>query len=173
MPDIMKIVRDGVTIEVNDAFIASLDAKITKLSTDLATANTTIGTLTADVSTKAGEIAALTAKLKDADLTPAKLDAAVSARAIVIDAAKKILPTLDATGKTDAEIRKLAVDAKLPGHTLDDNGILGAFAALAATADPLASAIRDHKPNPSGEKMVKDAYAEMVAHLTNPDKKAA
>lgn len=173
--DVLKIIRDGVTIEVNDAFIASLDGKITKLTADLAAANTSIGTLTATVSTRDGEITVLKSQLTDATLTPAKLDAAVAARALVVDAAKLILPTLDATGKTDAEIRKLAVTAKLGdvAATMNDDAINGAFNALAVTTDGVRDAVRGFKAPTDGAKRVADAHAAMVRGLTHPNEKTA
>ena len=171
------ITFDGISIEVTDQAaqaIEKLQGQVAAITADQTALNTQIGTLTATVATKDGEIAALKSKLTDAELTPAKLDAAVAARAQVVDAAKKILPTLDATGKTDAEIRKLAVDAKLPGHTLDDNGIAGAFAALSAVSDPVRDAVRNAPIVANdGDQKVKDAHAAMVRRMTHPDEKAA
>lgn len=143
---LFKIIRDGVTIEVNDAYIATLDTKIATLTSDIAGLNTQVGTLTATVSTKDGEIAALKQKLTDAEMTPAKLDAAVKARAAVVDAAKEIAPTLDTAKLSEAEIRKAVVDAKLPNHGLDDNGVAGAFAALiVAPRDNLRDSVLANK----------------------------
>lgn len=146
MPDLVKIVRDGIPVEVtNDAktIIDGLDAKIKKLTDDLAAANTQVGTLTATVSTKDGEIAALNSKLTDAALTPAKLDAAVAARAKIVDAAKLIKADIAIDGKTDAEIKRAAVAAKLgdAAAAMDDAAINGAFAVLAVTKDGLAQAL--------------------------------
>lgn len=169
MPEIKltQIVRDGVPVEVNDAakiIIEALDAK-------LAAASTQVGTLTATVSTKDGEIAALKTQLADAAMTPAKLDAAVAARAKVIADAKRVFPAIVTDGKTEAVIRKEAVTHKIAdAATMDDNAIIGAFAALAATSTntTLADAINGIKPAPEAAKVVADARAEMVAHLVNP-----
>ena len=64
MPDIKltQIVRDGVPVDVNDAAKIIIDA----LDAKLAAANTQIGTLTATVSTKDGELAALRQQVADA-----------------------------------------------------------------------------------------------------------
>lgn len=177
-----KIVRDGVPVEVNDdakIIIDGLDAKITKLTADLAAANTTIGTHVATIATKDGEIAALNAKLGDATLTPAKLDAAVAARAKVVDAAKKILPTIDATGKTDAEIRRLAVAAKLgdAAAAMTDDGVIGAFTVLAASdtaaPDPIRDALRTVVPLGDARAKAEAAYQAHVKELREAHKKTA
>lgn len=175
------ITFDGLPLEVTDAAEAAINKLLTstaKLTADLATANTQVGTMTATVATKDGEIVALKAQLADAALTPAKLDAAVAARAKVIDAAKAIAPTLDATGKTDAEIRKMAVVARLGDAAtanLDDNGIAGAFAALSITTDKVRDTVlgRPAYTADDGDKRVREAHAAMVEGLKNPGKKAA
>lgn len=94
-------------------------------------------TMTADRDRLAGEVAALTAKLADAEITPAKLQAMVDARASVIATAKRIAPAVVTDGKTDAEIRKAAVVARLgdAAAALNDDAIAGAFTALVPTAD--------------------------------------
>lgn len=177
MPDakLTTIVRDGVPVEVNDSAKIIIDA----LDVKLADANKQVGTLTASVSTKDGEIAALRQQIADAAMTPAKLDAAVAARATLIDAAKRVFPAIVADGKTDAAIRKEAVTHKLgdAAAPLDDNAIIGAFTALAASvtsdASPTADALRGIVPKPDAVKVVTDARAEMIAHLKNPTAKAA
>lgn len=173
----VNIVLDGVshTVQLEDAaaiLVSQLQTKLTDAATALTTAQTQIGTLTASVSTKDGEIAGLTAKLADAAITPAKLDAAVAERAKVIDAAKKIFPALVSDGKTLADIRKEAVTHKIAdAATMADAAIDGAFAALSATVaatDTMADGLRTMTPSPQGEKVVTDARAEMIANLKNP-----
>jgi hypothetical protein len=125
----------------------------------------------AAVSTKDGEIAVLTQKLKDAELTPAKLDAAVAARGAVVADAKRIAgDALVVDGKTDDQIRREAVNAKLgdAAKDLDEKGIVGAFVALArdtAPADPLRRVITN------GSTTVGDAsataYDEMRQGIEN------
>jgi len=114
-----------------------LQAKVGTLTADLATANTTI-------QTKDGEIVALTAKLADAEVTPAKLQQLADARADVIAKAKILAPTLATDGKTDAEIRKAAVTAKLGDAAKDmaDAAIEGAFIAFTKDAKPAASGVQ-------------------------------
>lgn len=167
MPDIKltQIVRDGVPVDVNDAakiVIDGLDAK-------LAAANVQIGTLTATVSTKDGEIAALRTQLADAAITPAKLDAAVAARAKVIDAAKRIFPAIVTDGKTDAAIRKEAVVHKMAdAATMDDNAIFGAFSALAASAT-----VTDNKTADAVRTIVPTADAMTAAKAAQDKRREA
>jgi hypothetical protein len=143
---------DGISVEMSDTAIQVVQKVLGQLNdakTEAADANTKIGELTAAVSTKDGEIAVLKQQVTDAAMTPAKLDAAVQARAAVISDAKAIAgKELVTDGKTDDEIRKAAVTAKLGDKAtgLDDAGIKGAFHALAAAvakADPVRDAIRD------------------------------
>lgn len=179
------ITFDGLPLETTDAGEAAINKLLAKLN-DAATTKTAletrVGELTATVATRDGEIVALKANLADAAMTPAKLDAAVTARALVVDAAKKIAPTLDATGKTDAEIRKIAVISKLGDAVagkMSDAEISGAFAGLAvavATTDSVRDAVRggivpQNTNFADGDKKVADAHADMVRGLTHPGEK--
>lgn len=145
-----KVTVDGITVEMSDTaaqVVAKVQQQIKDVQTALDAANAKNDELVATVSTKDGEIAALKKQLDDATLTPAKLDAAVQARAAVIKDAKAIAgETLVVDGKTDAEIRRAAVVAKLgdDAKAMDDAAIGGAFRVLAKTpssADPLRQAL--------------------------------
>jgi hypothetical protein len=106
------------------------------LTADLATANTTI-------QTRDGEIVALNAQLKDAEVTPERLQQLADARAKVIEDAKAIDPKVVTDGKTDAEIKKAAVTARLGDAAKDmaDAAIDGAFRALVGST-PVTDAVR-------------------------------
>jgi len=171
------ILVDGHSVEVSDAAeiaIANLNAKLAdaaKVTADLATANTTISTLTASVSAKDGEIAVLKQAVADATITPAKLDQLVADRTAVVDAATKIFPALDAKGKTTEAIRKEAVSHKLgdAAKTMDDAAIGGAFAALSAqvgATDTMRDGIA--QITPASPNIATDARAKMIADMTNP-----
>lgn len=143
------ITVDGIPVETTDAgatVIATLQGRIADAGTAATAANTQIGALTATISTKDGQIAALTAQLADAAMTPAKLDAAVTARAgVVADARKFAGATLAVDGKSDAEIRRAAVAVKLGdavAASMDDAGVTGAFTAFATVAAPAHDALR-------------------------------
>lgn len=157
-----QVVVDGITVELSDMaaqvvskFLAdheALKAAKAKAEKDLADAQTAHKTA---IEAKDGEIAGLNTKLTDAELTPAKLDAAVAARAKVIGDARKIAgDKLVADGKTDVEIRRAAVVAKLgdaAAKDMSDAAIEGAFRALvpadgrATGADPLRGAMQDQQ----------------------------
>jgi len=150
----MKItIGDAKDVDLTDG--AAVALSVGTLNAALADAQTKVGTLTADlatattaVQTKDGEIAALTQQVKDAEITPEKLQKLADARADVIGKAKSLAPAIVTDGKTDAEIRKEAVTAKLGDAAKDmaDAAIEGAFIAFtkdAAPADPLRATIID------------------------------
>lgn len=134
---VMKtMVIDGITVEVGDGNATEVIQKhIKDLSDKLTAAQGQVASLTAThatvVTTKDGEIAKLTTdlgtsvakvttlekQLTDSALTPAKIDALVADRAVVATKAKVAMgdkvSTLVIDGKTDDEIRKQVVDAKI------------------------------------------------------------
>jgi hypothetical protein len=181
----MKItIGDAKDVDLSDG--AAVALAVGALNTSLADAQTKVGTLTADLATattsiqaKDGEIAALNAKLADAEVTPAKLQALADARAEVIGKAKTIAPNIVTDGKTDAEIRKEAVTAKLGDAAKDmaDAAIEGAFVAFTKDAK-----VEDNGVQPLGSPVVTtdaaskdatDARASMIADMLNPGAKAA
>lgn len=141
----MKItIGDAKDVDLSDG--AAVALAVGALNTSLADAQKSVGTLTADLSTanttiqtKDGEIAALNAKLKDAEVTPEKLQFLADARADVIGRAKTLAPAIVTDGKPDAIIRKEAVQAKLGDAAKDmsDAAIEGAFVALTKDAKPV------------------------------------
>lgn len=165
----MKItIGDAKDVDLSDG--AAVALAVGALNTSLADAQTKVGSLTADlatantaIQTKDGEIAALKQQVKDAEVTPAKLQALADARADVITKAKTLAPTLATDGKTDAEIRKEAVTAKLGDAAKDmaDAAIEGAFIAFTKDAKPAAPGIQ-----PLGSPViVGDAAAKETAAL--------
>lgn len=176
---------DGHTVELSDAAIiavSGLQKNLGTLTADNLTLSTSLQTANTVIQTKDGEIAALKQKLADAELTPAKLDAAVNARSKVVGDAKKIAgEALVVDGKTDAEIRRAAVGSKLgdAANALSDEAIAGAFAYMAADAapaDPLRQAITTGlKANDANSlKALRDkALADRNAHLTGAHRQTA
>lgn len=164
----VKITIDGAshTVELSDAaaiLVGQMQTAIDRQATELATAQTAVGTLTAQVSTKDGEIAGLNQKLKDA--LAVDLDTMLADRETVVAAAKILMPTIDAKGKTVDAIRKEAVTAKLgdAAKDMDDNAIMGAFTALTATAD--TDTLRDGLRN-LNTTVTNDAHAGYLARMT-------
>lgn len=111
-----KIMFDGIEIEVTDQGAQAIQkltdqlnastAQITKLQADHTAA---LAAKDSDLAKKDAEIDALKGKVLDA----AALDAAVTARADLLAVAKAIVPDLDTTGKSAADIRKMVVTKKL------------------------------------------------------------
>lgn len=167
-----QVTIDGITVEMSDTaeqVVSKVQDRLAKATADLQTAQTALTEAQTTLQAKDGEIVALKQQLKDAELTPARLDAAVAARAAVIADARKIAgDKLVVDGKTDAEIRRAAVAAKLGdavAKDMADAAIEGAFRALvpagqgggagAARPDPLRAAIGDQQP-------VNDARSEAL-----------
>lgn len=162
----VKMTFDGVPFAVADATAEAVVNKIIqardaaeKLANERAAE---VANLTKDRDTLTGEKVALEQKVKDAEITPAKLQEMADARAKVIAAAKVIAPNIVTDGKTDAEIRKEAVAAKLgdAATALNDDAVTGAFAAMTAgavqTADGVATVIG------GGLSNVNDAAADFA-----------
>ncbi len=146
---IMKqVIIDGVPVDVaTEQGAAIVDRHVSKLERKLKDAKTERETALADaakasqliadaknvVETKDGEIAALKQKLKDAEITPEKLDVMVKDRMAVVDRAVPLLgKTYSFDGKKVEDIRRDAVIAKLgdAGKNMTDAEVGGAFAAL-------------------------------------------
>jgi hypothetical protein len=105
-----------------------------------------VATLTTDKGKLEGEKLGLEKQLKDAT-DPATLQAAATARAALINKAISVSPNIVTDGKSDAEIRKEVVSAKLGDEAkdLDDAKIEGAFLSLtrdAPGADPVRDALK-------------------------------
>lgn len=133
------LIADNLTLkaDIGKAQTAHAAAILAK-DAELATARTA-------VETKDGELAVLRQQLADAQMTPAKLDAAVAARAAVIGAAKIVLgDSYKPEGKTEAQIRRDAVALRMgdAATAMSDAAIDGAFAALTASA-PAADPVRN------------------------------
>ena len=173
------IIVDGRPVEVSDEALAH----ITKLEAALHGATVKIaakdGEIDAIRATHATELAAVQAKVLDG----AALDAAIAARTALLDHAKVVLGSkFDATGKSDADIRRAAVtlklgDAKVMGK--DDAYISAAFDVLCAAPAPAAKdPVRDAIAGAAPVTDAVSAYDEYVAslrdaHRTHSEKKDA
>ena len=128
------IIVDGLPVSLADE--AAVRAVIEKKDAAIADAATALTDAQAKASTESGKVAALEQQLADAkaELEPAKIDARVADRAALLTRAKTLKADIVTDGKTDAEIRRAVVDAKLgdAAKDMDDAGIVGAFLALTA-----------------------------------------
>lgn len=179
-----NITFDGHTVEVNDAAAILFDTLTAKLDTATKAkdaAETKVGELTATLAIRDGTIAALELKVKDGEMTPAKLDQMVTERNKVITDAKSIFPDVVTDGVTATDIRKAAVAHKLGDKApTDENGIKGAFDALAVTmptVDTLAAASASRPATVISPQALADGAAkaeaarnEMIVHMQNPGK---
>lgn len=155
-PKMARHLIDGISIELDDIAMSVVTRRINALaqeSTDLATklkeeqakykktndeASVTIAKLTTDASVKDAQIVTLTSQLKDAELTPAKLDVLVKDRSLVAGKARIVLgDKLVIDGKTVQEIRRQVVDAKLGAASKDwsDEAVSASFATLTASVN--------------------------------------
>lgn len=133
---------EPMKIKIGDAEVDATNGEAVRVAVDAL--NTKLGTLTADlataktaVETKDGEIAALNKKLEDATVTPEKLQQMADARAKVIASAQSLKPGIVVDGKSETEIRRAAVEAKLgdAAKGMSDDAIAGAFAAYVPLGD--------------------------------------
>lgn len=153
---------DGISVEMTDtaqqvverhiktlndstaAVKKQLDDLQAKYNTDTATLQTQVATLTTDKATLEAKTATLETQVKDAALTPEKLDALVKDRAVVADKAKAILGDKAVVdGKTDLEIKKQVVEAKLGDACKGWNDAQYAASFDTLTAGVTVSAVAD------------------------------
>lgn len=139
-PPMATITVDGLPVSLADE--AAVRAVLDKKDAAIAERDAKLADAVTAASTATGKIAALEQQLADAkaELDPAKLDARVADRAALVTRAKALVADAVTDGKTDAEIRRAVVDAKLgdAAKGMDDAAIVGAFAALTADAKPAA-----------------------------------
>ncbi|KRE07446.1 hypothetical protein ASE63_22365 [Bosea sp. Root381] len=168
---------DGITVEMSDTAVQVVGKVLQQLNDAKATVDAQdkkITDLTTAVSTKDGEIAVLKKQVEDGKMTPQQIDAAVVARSAVIADAKAITGAeVTADGKTDSDIRRAAVDAKLgdAAKGMDDAAIAGAFKALRASVgdadtDPVRRlSIDGLKQVGDARQQANDAFSKSVTDL--------
>lgn len=114
MEPVMKtIMLDGIPVNLGDA--AAVEAAIAKLQDTAAKAAAALTDAQSAIATETGKVAALEKQLADAkaELEPAVLDKRVADRAALVTQAKALAADIVTDGKTDAEIRRAVVSAKL------------------------------------------------------------
>lgn len=149
-----KMTIDSVEVDMTDTAISvtkraldQRDASIKELTQKLADAQAEVVKVTTQAATdkaanetavkaKDAEITTLKQQVTDAALTPAKLDDMVKARSTMIDKAKVLMgdTALVIDGKSDHEIRKQVVDAKVgeAAKAWDEAQVRVSFDSLAA-----------------------------------------
>ena len=183
-----QVIVDGVSLQVADAATAQLIAKALKDAD--AKAESKMSDLDKKIKDMEEELANLK-KAKDAEgvakdsiiadlqkkladsTSPQAIASAVAARSALIDSAKVLLSTVVVDGKSDLEIRRQVVDAKLgeKAKAMDDAQVQVAFDTLAAvgvSVDPLRQAVIDSKGNATND--AQSAYDQMCKDLANAHK---
>ena len=172
------IVVDGISVETTDQGAQAIE-KLTKENKQLAdmastdakaaadTLKSTVDKLTTDhaavvaekekeLGAKDGEIKAL----KDAAMTPEKLDVLVADRSALIGKASQIVKDADFSGKTDEQIQAICVDAHYGESTAKDKSaeyVAGMFGAIKVSNDKFADVMYDRQPRASYEAVDMDA----------------
>jgi hypothetical protein len=172
--NLKTIIVDGLPVETTDAGEAAvnklkglLDTSAKALTDAQAAHTAAIAAKDAELGKKDAEIADLKTKVVDG---PA-LDALVADRAKVVERAKVLAPTLDTAGKTNAEIRRAAVAAKLGDVAVKDKsddyvGALFDHAGASQAPDALRQVVADGVTTIDDAKKARDtARAAYLTHL--------
>lgn len=178
--NLRKVIVDGLSVETTDQGAQAID-KLTKQVGDAKAENVAladshkaaIAAKDAEIAKKDAEIDSLKSKVMDA----AALDAAVIARADLISKAKTVADQ-DYTGKSEAEIRKMAVAKKFGDAAVADKSAEYIEARFdiavgdSANVDPVRSAFKGIQNNAAN---LSDAAAieekALQAYLTRHDRK--
>ena len=183
------VVVDGLSVQTTDQGAQAIDklqkqiADAATKATETATAHqTAIADKDAVIKAKDEEIGTLKADLKkaqDSAPKPEDLDNMVADRAALVTVVKAIDAKIDPKGKSDADLRKAAVAAKLGDEMVkdaSDDMIAGMFKAIAKdvkSADPFANAVKDGiTPTGDGDTTVTDARAKMIEDLQSAHRPA-
>lgn len=180
---------NGVTYEANEQLaqvIAGLQSQLNELLAKVANsgAEAQVAVVAAQQEAEAAtaQVVGLSAQL-EAATAPDAVDAMVEERMEVLDHARKIIPNLDAKGKTNADIRAEVVKAKCPDVKNLDNAdyVQARFDALsatpAATVDSLGAALSLHLKNvdaadvPDAEKARQAAIARRQQMHKHPSQR--
>ena len=171
--EMKKVLVDGLTVETTEQGAQAID----KLSKQIADGAAVVQALkdahSIELAKRDAEIESLKAKV----LTDAQIEARAIARADLLSKAKLVHDAEGAgyAGKTDAEIRRAVVVAKLGDAAVAGKAdayvdarfdILVEDAASAGAADPVRKALSDN----ANTQPVQDARAAYIAHLENAHK---
>ena len=146
MPDMKTVVLGDKAVQVADTDVALIEQYKTDMARKLADAETAKKKSDEEKDEEIGKLKAEVKKAKDAAVID--VDALVAARTELVGQVKAMDASIDPKGKTDAELRKAAVLAKLGDAIVKDASdaeITGMFKALAkdaATTNPVATALR-------------------------------
>ena len=139
-------VIDGISIELSDdgaAIFDSMKAKNSAQAVDIKTLTKQVADAKTEIESLKGELAASKSKTVTDEEIQKRVDEQVKARLELVDAAAKVAPEADLTGKSDREIRleviKTLGDSKVEiPEDASNEWIQAAFSTLVATAKPKA-----------------------------------
>lgn len=179
MADALRtVIVDGLSVSTTDQGAQA----ITKLQKDLENSTKlhadAIAAKDAEIKAKDEEIGTLKAekkRLEDAAPTPEQLDKMVADRAELVTLVKTIDSKIDTNGKTDAELRRSVVVAKMGDALVKDASdaeINGMFKAIASSTNTYADKVKTGiQPNTASVKDEEAAYAKSIADLNAKDRK--
>lgn len=153
--NLRKVIVDGLSVETTEQGAQAIDKLTKQVGDAMAAKDTLIADHAKVVAAKDAEIAKKDAEIDDLKgkvMDAAALDAAVTARADLIATAKKVADQ-DYTGKSEAEIRKMAVAKKFGDEAVankSDSYIEARFdiaVADAAQSDPVRDAFKGNNSN--------------------------
>ena len=186
-----KIMIDGISVEMEERDTQVVERRISALEAELATAKTALATAqttaqndvatartetanaTAAGQTKDAEIATLKQQLADAKTTPEKLDKLVTDRVATVQRAKALLDSVVIDGKSDADIRRQIVNAKLGDVAKEwtDDMVTASFNTLTTATDSgngLNAVVNILRNNDTGGTDPRSkAYTEYETELSN------
>ncbi|WP_417702345.1 DUF2213 domain-containing protein [Pseudophaeobacter sp.] len=179
MPDNLRtVVVDGLSVQTTDQGAQAIDklqkavADAEKRFTDADAAHK------AEITKKDEEIGSLKAdkkKLEDAAPKPEDIDRMVADRAALVTAAKAVDEKIVTDGKSDADIRKAVVTARLGDEAVKDVSdaeVTGMFKALTKDAKP-NDTVRDALRTQDHSIVANDAWGDAVFASAGVQKKGA
>jgi len=166
---------DGIPVEVTDQgaiVIATLQQRIADAATKAAATDTAHVAVIAAKDTEIGTLKADLKKAQDAAIKPADLDKMVADRASLVALVRTIDSKIVVDGKSDAELRKAAVTAKLGDEMVKDASeaeIAGMFKALAKDVKPAVGVDPFRQAAMGGIQSTNDAAPVAAAHKAMTD----
>ncbi|ABX36728.1 conserved hypothetical protein [Delftia acidovorans SPH-1] len=175
MPDMKTVVLGDKAVQVADTDVALIEQYKTDMARKLADAETAKKKSDEEKDEEIGKLKAEVKKAKDAAVID--VDKLVADRTELVGLVKTMDASIDPKGKSDAELRKAAVLAKLGDSIVKDASdaeITGMFKALAndaATMNPVATALRQGVVNvgdaqTQADKALATANADLNAWRT-------
>lgn len=162
--DTKKITVDGLPIEATDqseAIIRRLEGQVSDLQTRLSAADAKATTAEASAAERVSKLEAELATAKAQIPVGDALDKLVAGRATLLADAARLAPAAKFDGKTDAEVRQIAVTTKL-----GDAAVAGKDAVFFTHAFDLLVVQNPAQANPGGGQA--DPIADAARHVHTP-----